>query len=138
VAEKAIEKVQVGFKASVSKTITPEVIRKFAEVSEDHNPLHLDEEYAKKTVFGERIAHGILAVGFISAALTKLPGTVVYLSQTVEFSKPVKIGDTIEAIVEVEEITREKSQVKLKTYCQNQRGEQVLRGEAKVKLFDLK
>lgn len=135
---RAIEQVNVGFKESVTKTITAEDIRKFAEVSTDFNPLHLDDEYAGKTIFGERIAHGILAVGLISAALAKLPGTVVYLSQEARFTRPVKIGDVVEAIAEVEEVNIERSQVRLKTYCVNQNGDEVVDGEARVKLFDLK
>ncbi len=75
---KAIGQVEVGFRSSFSKAITEEDIRKFAEVSGDPNPLHLDEGYAKRTIFGQRIAHGIMALGLVSAALSKLPGYVIY------------------------------------------------------------
>lgn len=136
--ERAIDRVDVGLKISFSKTITDQDIRKFADASGDLNPLHLDDDYAGKTIFGERIAHGILIVGLISAALTRLPGVVVYLSQSVKFIRPVKIGNTIEALVEVTEKTAEKSEVRLKTTCRNQRCEQVLDGEAQVKLLDLR
>ncbi len=137
-SQKAIDQVQVGFKASFSKTITEEDVRKFAEVSGDFNPLHLDAEYAKKTVFGDRIAHGILTLGLVSTSLTRLPGTVVYVSQNARFLKPVRLGDTIEAIAEIMSKTIEKNEVSLHTSCRNQRGEQVLDGEARVRLFDLK
>ncbi len=136
--EKAITQVEVGFKANFSKMITDEDVRKFAEASGDFNPLHLNEEHASRTIFGERIAHGILVLGLVSAALTKLPGVVVYLQQNVKFVRPVKMGDVIEAVVEVVEKTAEKSELRLRTICRNQRGEQILDGEARVKLLDLK
>ncbi len=136
--ERAIDRVYIGLKISFSKTITDQDIRKFADASGDLNPLHLDDDYARKTIFGERIAHGILIVSLISAALTRLPGVVVYLSQSVKFMRPVRIGDTIEALAEVMEKTAGKSEVRLKTMCRNQRGEQVLDGEAQVKLLDLR
>lgn len=135
-ASKAIDSLEIGFKTTFSRTVTDEVIRQFAEVSGDHNPLHLNEEAARKTIFRGRIAHGVLSLAFVSAALAKLPGTVVYLSQTVQFIKPVRIGDTIEAVGEVIEKDAEKGEVGLKTYCKNQRDQVVLEGEARVKLFD--
>ena len=106
-------------------------------MSGDFNPLHLDEEYAKRTIFGHRIAHGILTLGLISAALTKLPGVVIYISQSVKFTRPVNIGDVIEAFVEVVEKSEGRGEAKLRTYARNQNGEQVLDGEPKVKLLDL-
>ncbi len=135
---RAIDAVDAGHTVSVSRKITEADIQKFAEVSGDFNPLHLDEEYARRTIFGSRIAHGIMAVGLISAALAQLPGVVVYLSQSVQFIRPVRIGDTIEAVVEVIEKAAEESEVRLRTFCRNQRGEPVLEGEARVKLLDLK
>jgi len=134
---KAIGQVEVGFRSSFSKAITEEDIRRFAEVSGDLNPLHLDEGYAKRTIFGQRIAHGIMTLGLVSAALSKLPGYVIYTSQSVEFTRPVNIGDVVEAVVEVVEKSADRSEVKLRTYARNQRGEQILDGEAKVRLFDL-
>lgn len=113
--EKAIEQVDIGLKISFVKTITDQDIRKFADVSGDFHPLHLDDEYASRTIFGERVAHGILTVGLISAALARLPGVVVYLTQSAKFIRPVKIGDTIEALAEVMEKTAEKSEVRLRT-----------------------
>jgi acyl dehydratase len=137
ITRKAISQVEVGFRSSFSKAITEEDIRKFAEVSGDLNPLHLDEGYAKRTIFGRRIAHGIMTLGLVSAALSKLPGYVIYASQSVEFTRPVNIGDVVEAVVEVVEKSADRSEVKLRTFARNQRGEQILDGEAKVRLFDL-
>lgn len=138
VTRRAIDQVEIGFHTCFGKTITEDMILKFAELSGDCSPLHLDESIAKRTIFGERIAHGILMLGPVSAALAQLPGIVVYLSQNVRFLRPVKIGDTIEAHVEVTDKTPEKSEAGLKTYCHNQRGEVVLTGEARVKLLDLR
>ena len=89
--------IKIGQKASVTKTFKDEDVRKFAEVSMDVNPIHLDDEYAKKTVFGQRIVHGILTCGLISAVLAnKLPGEgTIYLGQEVRFTSPVLLGDTI-------------------------------------------
>ncbi len=134
--QKAIDSLEIGAKTTFSKTVTDEIVRQFAEVSGDHNPIHLDEEAARKTIFRGRIAHGVLSLAFVSAALAKLPGTVVYLSQTVQFLKPVRIGDAIEAVGEVVGKDPEKGEVVLKTYCKNQRDQIVLEGEARVKLFD--
>jgi 3-hydroxybutyryl-CoA dehydratase len=135
--DKAIGQIPVGFRVNHRRTITEEVIRQFAQASGDFNPLHLDEAYAKRTVFGQRIAHGILTLGLVSAALSKLPGVAVYVSQTVKFIRPVKIGDTVEAVVEVMEKSEDRNEARLRTYAQNQEGDLVLDGEAKVRLFDL-
>ena len=126
----------IGAKASMSKTVTEADIVMFAGVTGDFNPLHLDSEYAKHTVFGQRIAHGILSVGFISAVLgTKLPGPgSIYLSQKARFLKPVRIGDTITTTVEVIAYRPDKRIITLKTDCFNQEGVQVLEGEAALML----
>ncbi len=128
------DELQIGQKDSISKTITEEVIKAFADVSEDRNPIHLDEEFAKNSMFKERIAHGMITAGLISAAIgTKLPGVnTIYLKQNLEFTAPVKIGDTITAEVEVLE-KLEKKNVRLSTIARNQRGEIVVKGEALVK-----
>ncbi|MBM4430388.1 MAG: MaoC family dehydratase [Chloroflexi bacterium] len=124
--------VSVGETASLSKTISEADIVLFAGISGDFNPLHLDAEYAKTTRFGERIAHGILTAGLISAVLgTRLPGPGgIYLGQTLNFRKPVKIGDTITATAKVTSYDPEKRIVKLETNCHNQDGVLVLTGEA--------
>jgi 3-hydroxybutyryl-CoA dehydratase len=107
----------------------------FAGVSGDFNPAHVDEEYAKKTFFKTRIAHGMLSAGFISAVLAhKLPGPgTIYLRQELDFTAPVKIGDTITATAEVIDIDRENKQVTLKTVCTNQKDKVVINGTAVVK-----
>ena len=128
---------QVGDRASFRKTISEADVVLFAGVSGDTNPLHLDAEYARKTRFGARIAHGILTAGLISTVIgTRLPGTgAVYLAQSLQFLKPVYLGDTVTATAVVREVRDrdDGSQVlTLETVCVNQRGERVLEGEAKV------
>ncbi len=133
--------IKVGHKASFSKTVSDADIVKFAEVSGDMNPVHLDQAYAAKTRFKERIAHGMLSAGFISAALgTRLApnATVVYLSQQLRFQRPVKIGDTITANCEVTALQPERRFVTVKTDCVNQSGEEVVTGEALVLLDELR
>ncbi|MGN0783471.1 MAG: MaoC family dehydratase [Christensenellales bacterium] len=127
--------ITVGQKASLTKTFTDEDVRKFAEVSLDVNPLHLDDEYAKTTIFGKRIAHGVLTCGLISAVLAnKLPGQgTIYLGQEVRFSAPVYLGDTITAACTVTEKRDDKKIIKLDTVCTNQDGKVVVSGVATVK-----
>jgi 3-hydroxybutyryl-CoA dehydratase len=127
-------KFSIGQTASFSQTITEHAVRTFAEISGDHNPLHLDEAYAKQTRFGARIAHGALTAGIISAAIgNELPGVgSIYLSQMTKFVKPVYFGDTITATVEITAIRTDKGIVTLKTICTNQKNEMVADGEAMV------
>jgi Acyl dehydratase len=124
--------IKIGDKARLSKTISDEDVKLFASISGDFNPLHLDENFAKKTRFGKRIVHGLLTASLISALLgTKLPGPgSIYLSQTLFFLKPVYVGDTITAEVEVIDIDKEHKKVKLKTTCYNQNEVEVIKGEA--------
>jgi 3-hydroxybutyryl-CoA dehydratase len=129
--------VKVGDRAEFEKAVTAEDIALFAQVSGDTNPLHRDSEYAAKTRFGECIAHGMLTAGFISAALgTKLAPhcCVVYLSQSLRFLRPVKIGDTVKAVAHVKGIEQEKRLVTIETDCFNQNGDPVVKGEAVVLL----
>ena len=128
------EKLEIGMSECLGKTITEADILNFAGVSLDVNPLHLNEEYVKKTMFKGRIAPGIIGAGLISAVIgTKLPGEgTIYLSQNLKFIAPVKIGDTITAKVEIVELNQEKKKVGLKTTCTNQNGVLVIDGEAKV------
>lgn len=123
---------KVGDRATLSKTITDADVRAFAEVSLDHNPLHLDDEFAAGTRFGRRIAHGMLSASLVSGILgNTLPGAgSIYLSQTLKFTAPVFIGDTVTAVVEVTKVRTDKPVVTLSTTCTNQRGETVLEGEA--------
>jgi len=124
----------VGDHAEVTKTISETDIYLFAGITGDMNPAHVNEEYARNTSFGKRIAHGILMCGFISNVLGNyLPGNgTIYMRQTVTFLAPVYIGDTITARVEVLEKREEKKRVLLKTNCTNQKGEVVVDGEALV------
>ena len=127
---------KIGRKESFSKTIAESDIYLFAGITGDFNPAHMDEEWAKKSVFGERIAHGILTGGLISAVIgMKLPGPgTIYLEQKMKFLKSVKVRDTITAEVEIEEIMKaEKKILRLATRAHNQNREQVLDGYAVVK-----
>ena len=94
---------EVGDRICFTKTLTGADVDRFAAASGDTNPIHLDEEWASETRFGGRIVHGILASGLISAALARLPGSVIYLSQDVEFRAPVRLGDRVTAEVEAVE-----------------------------------
>jgi 3-hydroxybutyryl-CoA dehydratase len=125
---------QIRDTASISRQITDADIRAFAELSGDFNPVHLDDEFARTTRFGRRIAHGMLGASLISTVLgTKLPGQgAIYLSQTLQFLAPVFPGDTITAKVTVTKIKEGKPIVTLETVCENQRGEMLIRGEAVV------
>ena len=124
----------VGDAAEMSKTVTDEDVRAFAELTGDRNPVHLDEGYAAGTRFGRRIAHGMLGASLISAVLAnELPGRgTVYLSQTLRFTAPVFLGDTVTARVVVRAVREDKPVVTLETFCTNQRGERVVEGEAVV------
>ena len=121
-----------GDNASRSLTITDETIRAFADLSGDHNPVHLDDAYAAGTRFGRRIAHGMIAASLISATLAnELPGPgSVYLSQTLTFKGPVFPGDTVTATVEVQQVRPDKPIVTLSTVCTKQDGTVVLEGQA--------
>jgi acyl dehydratase len=125
---------ELGAKASRTQTITDEVIQAFADLTGDHNPLHLDDSYAASTRFGRRIALGMLAASLISATLANdLPGPgTVYLSQTLQFKAPVYPGDTITATVEVKSLRSGKPVVTLATTCTKQDGAVVLEGESVV------
>lgn len=127
------EDLSVGQKASFGKTITEADIVLFAAVTGDTNPMHLNAEYAKDSIFGERIAHGMLAAGLITKVMgTQLPGPgTIYLSQSLRFRKPVRIGDTVTATVEITALNAEKYRATLTTVC-TVKGEPVLEGEALV------
>ncbi|MBR2967826.1 MAG: MaoC family dehydratase [Clostridia bacterium] len=129
------EDLMVGQKASIQKTFTAADVTAFAGLSLDINPLHVSDEYAKNSIFGKRIVHGILTSGLISAVLAnKLPGPgTIYLGQELRFVAPVYLGDDIKAEVEVAEIMEEKKIVKLNTTCYNQDGKTVIFGMATVK-----
>ncbi|MGQ9582474.1 MAG: MaoC family dehydratase [Thermoplasmatota archaeon] len=121
----------------MTRTVTDEDIISFAKLTGDSNPIHLDENYARNTRFGRRIAHGALSVGLISAVLGNIlpgPGTI-FLSHEIKFVAPVYIGDRITAVVEILELNREKKTISLKTECSNQEGRIVVTGKALV-LFE--
>ena len=125
----------IGARAERVRTITDDDIVRFAEVSGDRNPVHLDADYAARSPFGQRIAHGFLTGSMISALIgMDLPGTgSIYLGQTLKFLAPVHIGDTVTASVEVIGVREEKRIITLRTDCTNQDGVLVLTGEAVVK-----
>lgn len=131
---KTIEQINIGDTATFQKTITETDVYLFAGITGDYNPAHLNDVEAKNTVFGERIAHGLLSAGLISAVLgVQLPGPgTIYLGQDLKFLKPVRFGDTITAIVEVIEKIDEKNILKLNTKCINQYDEEVITGIATV------
>ncbi len=128
---------KVGDKFSTERLVTDELVRNFADVSGDHNPIHLDEEVAKKTRFGRRIAHGMLSGAFISAVLgyELAERNIVYLSQTLKFTAPVFIGDTVIATATVANIREDKPIVMLETVCTNQNGDVLVKGEAAVMIL---
>ena len=137
--ELAYEDIKVGDEASLTMTITEVHIVKYAGLTGDVNPVHVDAEHAAQSMFGERIAHGMLMAGLISAVLgTQLPGTnSIYLGQDLKFTAPVKIGDTVKVVVTVTEKRDDKRIIKLRTTVSNQRGELVIDGTAAVKKVGL-
>lgn len=131
---RTIEAFQVGDAAEVGKTISESDIYGFAGLTGDFNPAHVNEQYASQSPFKTRIAHGMFGAGLISAVIgMRLPGPgTIYLSQELKFLRPVRIGDTITARVEVLEVLSEKNRLKLRTTCANQEGELVIDGVALV------
>lgn len=123
---------RLGERASFAKTVTEADVTTFAGLIGDFNPIHVDAEYARRSRFGQRVAHGMFTGGLISAVLgNKLPGPgSTYLSQQIEFLAPVFIGDTITAIVEVANWQPDKRIITLKTDCYNQDDKQVVTGKA--------
>jgi acyl dehydratase len=126
----------VGESAAITRMIDDAMIRGFADVTGDHNPVHLDDEYAKASFFGGRIAHGMLVASLISEVLgTRLPGPgTIYLGQQLNFRAPVRPGDTVTVRVEIVNLDRERDRITMATTVTNQRGEIVLDGEAKLKM----
>jgi 3-hydroxybutyryl-CoA dehydratase len=131
---KTINEISVGDIAEISKTLSESDIYLYAGITGDSNPAHLNEEYAKKTFFKTRIAHGMLTASLLSAPIgMKLPGYgTIYIRQELDFKAPARIGDTLTARVEVLEVMKEKNRVRLKTTCLNQEGTVILDGEALV------
>ncbi|MEE9545924.1 MAG: MaoC family dehydratase [Hyphomicrobium sp.] len=113
------EDLSVGQEASLSNTVSEANIVAFAEISGDRNPVHLDADYAATTMFKERIAHGMLSAAYISAVFgMKLPGPgAIYMSQTLKFKAPIKIGDTVVTTVKVAELMPEKRRARFECVC---------------------
>tara|TARA_B100001248_G_scaffold261519_1_gene252966 strand:- start:6533 stop:6982 length:450 start_codon:yes stop_codon:yes gene_type:complete len=128
-----IEDIEMGMTRYVRKIITDQDIEKFAEISTDHNPVHLDDEYARDTIFEGRIAHGMLTAGLVSAVIgEQLPGHgTIYMSQNLKFLAPVRPGDLVHAEVKVIDMVIDKRRVKLDCRCEVN-GKNVLVGEAMV------
>lgn len=129
-----IDEINVGDSASYSRLVTEREVELFAAVSGDHNPVHLDPEYAATTQFGECIAHGMLTGAFVSAAIAmELPGPgTIYLGQNLQFRAPVLLGDTVTVYLEVIEKHDTKPWLKLSTTVKNQDDKEIARGEASV------
>jgi acyl dehydratase len=130
----SIDAIQVGNHAEIIRRVSHDDVAEFVDAVGDYNPVHSDPQYAAQTVFKEPIVPGIWTAGLISAVIgTRLPGPgAIYLSQSLKFLKPVMFDDVITARVEVLETNREKNRMRLRTVCTNQRGEEVLTGEALV------
>jgi len=131
---RTIYEINIGDKASYSRTVTEADVLLFGGVSGDLNPAHFNEEYSKNTIFKGRITHGMLTSSYISAVLgMQLPGPgTIYLSQELKFMAPVMFGDTITAMVEVIEKLEDKNRIVLDTTCINQHGSTVVKGKAVV------
>ena len=128
-----IEDIEMGMTRYIRKIITDRDIELFAEISTDHNPVHLDDDYARDTIFEGRVAHGMLTAGLISAVIgEQLPGHgTIYMSQNLKFLAPVRPGDLVYAEVKVVDMVIDKRRVKLDCRCEVN-GENVLVGEAMV------
>lgn len=128
-----IDEITPGMSASTSHVVTDEDIRKFAEVSGDHNPVHLDEVYAGESRYGRRIAHGLFGASFFSGLFgTKLPGRgCVYAAQNLKFRRPVFIGDTLVATVTVISVDPPRKRVMFSTVC-TVAGKEVIIGDAEI------
>ncbi|MEA4814025.1 MAG: MaoC family dehydratase [Oscillospiraceae bacterium] len=131
---RTIDTIKIGDSATFTKTVTEADVVNFAGICGDFNPAHVNDEAAKKGMFGRRIAHGMLSAGFISTILgTELPGTgTIYMGQELRFVKPVFFGDTVTATCTVIERNEEKNRLKLETIVTNQDGERVITGFATV------
>ncbi len=138
--ERRYRDLKVGDKATLSKTITEADVTLYAGLTGDFNPVHVDEEFAKQSIFERRIAHGFLGAGLVSAVIgTDLPGiNSIYLGQELKFVAPVFIGDTLTAEVEIAHMREKKKIITLTTTVRNQKGENVIEGEATIKKFEPK
>jgi 3-hydroxybutyryl-CoA dehydratase len=128
-----------GQTAALSRTVTENEVEAFAWATGDTNPVHLDEDYARRTRFGRRIAHGMLIGSYISTLLgTEFPGPgTIYMSQSMKFLRPVFLGDTVRVVVTVTGYRPDREVLTLKTECFNQRGDAVVAGEAVCLVSDV-
>lgn len=128
----------VGDKAELRKAFSEEEVFRYAEISTDRNPLHLDKDFGRASIFGHRIVHGMLVASLFSGLIgSKLPGAgSIYLGQSLSFTAPVAIGEEVTASVEIIKIRRDKPIVTLRTVCLDSAGGVVIEGEAVVKVTD--
>lgn len=130
------KQIDVGHTASITVQVTDKMVRQFAELSGDHNPIHLDDEYAKKSRFGQRIAHGMIVGALISRALVDgIGGGGIYLGQSMKFVNPVFIDDTIVITIKVTGIRREKGIATVETNAAKANGDVVVKGEAVIMMM---
>ena len=129
-----IDQFSPGMTYDYTKKVTEEMIENFAKATGDDNPVHLDEEFAKASIFKKRVAHGMLTAGIMSGVFgTRFPGQgTIYISQTISFLRPVFIGDEISVALKVLEVDAEKNRLTVETTCLNQEGKKVLVGQAVV------
>ena len=128
-----IEEIEIGMEVSYSQTITDSDVKDFAGISGDRNPVHMDEEYASNSRYKKRIAHGLMSASYFSALFgTKIPGEgCVYVSQSLQFKRPVYLGDTVTATVIVKEVNLDKKRVFFRTICKV-KNKIVIDGEAEL------
>ena len=131
------EDLKVGQKASLKKTISEKDIEHFIAITDDTNPLHMDESFARQTFFGQRIVHGMLSASLFSTLVGKhIPGIgAIYKRQTLEFLRPVYIGDTLTAWFEIVEIDGDKEEIIIRSWIENQDCKVVIQGEAVTSLL---
>lgn len=126
--------IYIGNKESITKVFTEQDVEQFADLSEDRNPVHLDEEFARSSIFKQRIVHGMLTASLFSGLLgEKLPGKgTIYLGQNLKFTAPVPIGEEVTATVEIVNIRKDKPIIALRTFCKDSKDNLVIDGEAVV------
>ena len=122
----------VGDSKSIKAPITEKMVQQFAEMSGDFNPIHMDEEYAKSTRFGRRIAHGMIAGALISRTLAMELGAGIYMGQTLKFMQPIFIGDVVDVIITVSAIRASSGIASIETVVKNQNGEVCVKGDAMI------
>lgn len=132
-----VEELKIGQSCELKKMFTEEDVKTFASLSLDTNPVHINKDYAKDSIFKAQIVHGFLSSSLISAVIgTKMPGPgSIYLHQDLNFKKPVYIGEEVKAVVKITDIKKEKSIITLETFCYNEKDEIVVEGCAIIKIL---